>query len=88
MLFRSYTPRAPLCEFVEDFRMYENYAGEHLRERILREGLAQLREIRRDFDRPLDRWTIGDCMSWELSCSSQFHAHVIDQCRALVPRLA
>jgi hypothetical protein len=42
MRFRSYTPRAPLCEFVEDFRLYENYAGEHLRERILPSGTFEL----------------------------------------------
>ena len=42
MLFRSYTPRAPLCDFVEDFRMYENYTGAHLRERILPSGTFEL----------------------------------------------
>jgi AraC-like DNA-binding protein len=42
MLFRSYTPRAPLCDFVQDFRMYENYTGEHLRERILPSGTFEL----------------------------------------------
>lgn len=38
MRFRSYIPRAPLSEFVEDFRLYENYAGEHSRERTLPSG--------------------------------------------------
>jgi AraC-like DNA-binding protein len=42
MLFRTYTPRAPLCELVEDFRMYGNYAGEHERERILPSGTFEL----------------------------------------------
>jgi hypothetical protein len=29
MLFRSYQPRAPLSEFVEDIWLYEDYAGAH-----------------------------------------------------------
>jgi AraC-like DNA-binding protein len=42
MLFRSHTPRAPLCDVIEDFRMYENYAGRHRRERILPSGTFEL----------------------------------------------
>jgi AraC-like DNA-binding protein len=42
MLFRSYTPCAPLREFIEDFRLYDNYSGEHLRERILPSGTFEL----------------------------------------------
>ncbi len=42
MLFRSYKPAAPLCEFVEDFWLYQNYAGEHARERILPSGTFEM----------------------------------------------
>lgn len=42
MLFRSYIPRTPLCEFVEDFWLYEDYAGEHARERILPSGTFEI----------------------------------------------
>ncbi len=42
MLFRSYVPGAPLREFVEDFRLYENYSGKHVRERILPSGTFEL----------------------------------------------
>ena len=42
MLFRSHQPMAPLCDYVEDFRMYENYTGRHLRERILPSGTFEL----------------------------------------------
>ncbi|MBN1238276.1 MAG: AraC family transcriptional regulator [Gammaproteobacteria bacterium] len=42
MQFRAYVPRAPLCEFVEDFWLYEDYAGEHLRERILPSGTFEM----------------------------------------------
>jgi AraC-like DNA-binding protein len=42
MLFRSYRPRPPLCEFVEDFWLYQDYAGEHARERILPSGTVEM----------------------------------------------
>lgn len=42
MLFRSYVPRAPLCEFVSDFWLYENYEGEHQRELILPSGTFEM----------------------------------------------
>lgn len=42
MLFRSHVPRAPLSEFVEDFRLYEDYAGRHGREMILPSGTFEL----------------------------------------------
>jgi AraC-like DNA-binding protein len=42
MRFHSYTPGAPLHEFVEDFWMYEGYAGGHAHERILPSGTFEL----------------------------------------------
>lgn len=42
MLFRSYIPRAPLCEFVADFWLYENYESEHQRELILPSGTFEM----------------------------------------------
>lgn len=42
MLFRSYIPRPPLCEFIDDFWLYEDYAGDHLRERILPSGTFEM----------------------------------------------
>jgi AraC-like DNA-binding protein len=42
MLFRSYTPRQPLCEFVRDFWLYENYEGAHERELILPSGTFEM----------------------------------------------
>src|SRR6266511_363037 len=42
MLFRSYKPAAPLCDFVEDCWLYQNYAGEHARERILPSGTFEM----------------------------------------------
>jgi AraC-like DNA-binding protein len=42
MLFRSYKPSPPLCEFVEDFWLYQDYAGEHARERILPSGTLEM----------------------------------------------
>jgi AraC-like DNA-binding protein len=42
MLFRSYIPRTPLCEFVDDFWLYEDYEGEHLHERILPSGTFEM----------------------------------------------
>ena len=42
MLFQSYVPRAPLCEFVEDFWQYQNYVSAHARERILPSGTFEM----------------------------------------------
>jgi hypothetical protein len=42
MLFRSYIPHGPLREVVEDFWLYEDYAGEHMRERILPSGTFEM----------------------------------------------
>ena len=42
MLFRSYIPRAPLCEFVSNLWLYENYEGEHQRELILPSGTFEM----------------------------------------------
>lgn len=42
MLFRSYSPAAPLCEFVDDFWLYEDYAGDHSWERILPSGTFEM----------------------------------------------
>ena len=42
MLFRSYVPRAPLREFVDDFWLYEDYAGEHSWELILPTGTFEM----------------------------------------------
>ena len=42
MLFRSYKPGPPLREFVEDFWLYQDYAGEHARERILPSGTVEM----------------------------------------------
>jgi methylphosphotriester-DNA--protein-cysteine methyltransferase len=42
MLFRSYIPCMPLREFIEDFWLYEHYAGEHSFERILPSGTFEM----------------------------------------------
>jgi AraC-like DNA-binding protein len=42
MLFRTHRPRAPLCEFVSDFWLYENYESDHLRELILPSGTFEM----------------------------------------------
>jgi AraC-like DNA-binding protein len=42
MLFRCYVPRAPLCEFVSDFWLYENYEGAHPHELILPSGTFEM----------------------------------------------
>jgi AraC-like DNA-binding protein len=42
MLVRAYIPRHPLGEYVEDFWLYEGYAGAHLRERILPSGTVEM----------------------------------------------
>lgn len=42
MLFRSYIPGPPLSAFVEDFRLYRDYAGDHQRELILPSGTFEL----------------------------------------------
>jgi AraC-like DNA-binding protein len=40
--FHSYTPRAPLSRFVQDFWLYENYQGTRERELILPSGTFEL----------------------------------------------
>lgn len=42
MRFRSYIPRAPLNEVIEDFWSYEDYEGEHRRETILPSGTFEM----------------------------------------------
>lgn len=42
MLFRRHTPCKPLCEFIEDFWLYENYDAQHPRERILPSGTVEM----------------------------------------------
>jgi AraC-like DNA-binding protein len=42
MLFRSHVPRAPLCEFVSDFWLYESYEGAHPRELIVPSGTFEM----------------------------------------------
>lgn len=42
MLFRTYAPRAPLSELVEDFWLYEGSEGRHLHERILPRGTFEI----------------------------------------------
>lgn len=42
MLFRSYVPRGRLSEFIDDFWLYEDYAAEHFRERILPSGTFEM----------------------------------------------
>lgn len=42
MLFRSFTPRAPLNEFIEDFWLYEDYEGGSSHERILPTGTFEM----------------------------------------------
>jgi len=42
MRFRSYIPRPPLSEFIEDFWLYEDYEGGHSHERILPSGTFEM----------------------------------------------
>ena len=42
MLFRSFVPSAPLCDFVDDFWLYEDYAGTHAWERSLPSGTFEM----------------------------------------------
>jgi AraC-like DNA-binding protein len=42
MLFRSYVPRTPLCHYVNDFWLYENYENGHDRELILPSGTFEM----------------------------------------------
>jgi AraC-like DNA-binding protein len=42
VLFRSYVPPGPLSAHIDDFWLYEDYAGEHLRERILPSGTCEM----------------------------------------------
>ncbi len=42
MLFRSHIPQDPLSAFIDDFWMYEDYKGGHLREMILPSGTFEM----------------------------------------------
>jgi AraC-like DNA-binding protein len=42
MLVQAYVPHCPLGDYVEDFWLYEGYAGAHLRERILPSGTVEM----------------------------------------------
>jgi AraC-like DNA-binding protein len=42
VLFRSHVPSAPLRDLIDDFWLYEGYAGEHSRERILPSGTFEM----------------------------------------------
>ena len=42
MLFRRYVPATPLDAFIEDFWLYQDYGGEHARERILPTGTVEM----------------------------------------------
>jgi AraC-like DNA-binding protein len=42
VLFQSHVPPAPLGDIVQDFWLYEDYAGEHARERILPSGTFEM----------------------------------------------
>jgi AraC-like DNA-binding protein len=42
VLFRSYVPPPPLSGIIEDFWLYEDYTGEHARERILPSGTFEM----------------------------------------------
>jgi AraC-like DNA-binding protein len=42
VLFRSYAPPPPLNAIIEDFWLYEDYVGEHARERILPSGTFEM----------------------------------------------
>jgi AraC-like DNA-binding protein len=42
VLFRSHVPQGPLGGLIDDFWLYEGYAGEHLRERILPSGTFEM----------------------------------------------
>jgi AraC-like DNA-binding protein len=42
MLHRTYTPVSPLGDFVDDFRLYDDYVPGHLKDRILPSGTIEL----------------------------------------------
>lgn len=42
MLFRTYVPHPLLCDFIEDFWLYEDYEGDHQREQILPSGTFEI----------------------------------------------
>jgi hypothetical protein len=42
MLFRSYVPQARLSAIIDDFWLYEDYAGAHAHERILPSGTFEM----------------------------------------------
>ena len=41
-IYRTYTPRKPLADFVETFWLYENYNPSHAKERRLPDGSMEL----------------------------------------------
>src|SRR5258708_35995927 len=42
MLFRSYKPSAPLCDFIENFWMYDGYESPHFQERTFPSGTFEM----------------------------------------------
>jgi AraC-like DNA-binding protein len=62
MLNRSYTPAAPLADFIEDLWLYDDYTPTHLKERILPSGTVELViNLRDDELRIYDRVRAGLC---------------------------
>ena len=62
MLFRTYIPRLPLSEFIDDFWLYENYESCHLHERILPSGTFEIVfNLREDELRIYDSPAEGEC---------------------------
>jgi len=62
MLLRSYVPASPLCDFVDDFWLYDGYRPRHLKERILPSGTVEMViNLRDDELRIYDRVRPGDC---------------------------
>lgn len=56
MVYRTYHPRAPLCEFVKLFWYYEGYTQPHAKERIMPDGSMQvIIDLREDQIRIYDR---------------------------------
>jgi AraC-like DNA-binding protein len=57
VLFRSYTPAAPLDRFIENFWCYQGYASPHLKERILQDGAFKaVFNLQHDEFRIYDPW--------------------------------
>ena len=62
MVHRSYTPAAPLADFVEDFWFYDDYLPRHVKERIFPSGTIELViNLRDDGLRVYDRVRSGVC---------------------------